>query len=113
MDCIFCKIIAGDIPSTVVYEDDLIKAFRDISPQAPVHIIIIPKVHISSANEINTENSKYIARIFEKIPEIAKSEGISEDGYRIINNCGENGGQTVKHLHFHLLGGKNLGEKLV
>ncbi len=113
MDCIFCKIVNGDIPSNTVYEDDLIKAFRDISPQAPVHIIIIPKEHIPSANGINEDNSKYIARIFEKIPEIAKAENIAEDGYRIINNCGENGGQTVNHLHFHLLGGKNLGEKLV
>ncbi len=113
MDCIFCKIINGEIPSTTVYEDDLVKAFRDISPQAPVHIIIIPKVHIASANGINAQNSEYVARIFEKIPEIAKAEGIDKDGYRIINNCGENGGQTVAHLHFHLLGGKNLGEKLV
>ncbi len=113
MDCIFCKIIAGDIPSTTVYEDELIKAFADISPQAPVHIIIIPKEHIASANDVTAENAKYVARIFEKIPEIAKEQGIAADGYRIINNCGTNGGQTVNHLHFHLLGGKNLGEKLV
>ncbi len=113
MDCIFCKIISGDIPSNTVYEDDLIKAFADIAPQAPVHIIIIPKIHIASANELTADNSKYVARIFEKIPEIAKEQGVASDGYRIINNCGTNGGQTVNHLHFHLLGGKSLGEKLV
>ncbi|MBQ7794679.1 MAG: histidine triad nucleotide-binding protein [Clostridia bacterium] len=113
MDCLFCSIIKGDIPSTTVYEDDLIKAFADISPQAPVHIIIIPKMHIASANEINSEGAKYVAHIFEKIPEIAAAQGIAESGYRIINNCGKDGGQTVNHLHFHLLGGRDLGAKLV
>ena len=113
MDCIFCGIINGEIPSKTVYEDDMIKAFCDIEPQAPVHIIIIPKNHIKSANEITADNAKYITRIFEKIPQIAREQGLDEDGYRIINNCGKNGGQTVEHLHFHLLGGRDLGAKLV
>ena len=113
MDCIFCKIIAGEIPSTKVYEDDLIYAFRDINAQAPEHVLIVPKTHIASANEINAENSAVVAHIFARIGEIASLVGVKEDGYRIINNCGKNGGQTVKHLHFHLLGGKDLGEKLV
>lgn len=113
MDCIFCKIIAGEIPSTKVYEDDLIYAFRDINAQAPEHVLIVPKAHMASANEITAENSAVVAHIFAKISEIAALVGIRDDGYRIINNCGKNGGQTVMHLHFHLLGGKDLGEKLV
>lgn len=113
MDCIFCKIVTGDIPSKTIYEDDMIKAFHDIEPQSPVHIIIVPKKHIESANAINPDNSGYVAAIFEKIPEIAKLAGISESGYRIINNCGKDGGQTVMHLHFHLLGGKDLGMDIV
>ena len=112
-DCIFCKIAAGEIPSKKVYEDEMIFAFYDINPQMSVHILIIPKEHIASANEINGENSKYVAHIFEKIPEIAKIAGVYEDGYRIINNCGKNAGQTVFHLHFHLLAGGDMGEKLV
>ncbi len=111
MDCIFCKIVAGDIPSTKVYEDDSILAFRDINPEAPVHVIVIPKEHISSANEINEANASVVAHIFETIPKIAASENLS-DGYRIITNIGENGGQSVHHLHFHLLGGKKLSLKL-
>lgn len=109
--CLFCEIIAGSISSTKVYEDDNILAFKDIAPVAPVHIIVVPKEHIESANEITAENSKYVSAIFEKIPEIAKSQGI--DSYRIINNCGEDAGQTVKHLHFHLIGGMKMGEKIV
>lgn len=109
--CVFCEIIAGNIPSTKVYEDDNILAFKDINPVAPVHIIVVPKVHIESANEINSENSKYVSYIFEKISEIAKSQGI--DSYRVINNCGEDAGQTVKHLHFHLIGGVKMGEKII
>lgn len=109
--CVFCEIIAGNIPSTKVYEDDMILAFKDINPVAPVHVIVVPKEHIESANDVNGENSKYVAHIFEKMPEIAKSQGISS--YRIINNCGEDAGQTVKHLHFHLIGGVSLGEKIV
>lgn len=109
--CVFCEIIDGNIPSAKVYEDENILAFKDIAPAAPVHIIVVPKLHIESANEITQENSKYISHIFEKIPEIAKSQGI--DSYRIINNCGEDAGQTVKHLHFHLVGGVKLGEKII
>lgn len=107
MDCIFCKIIAGEIPSGKVYEDDMILAFNDINPEAPVHILIVPKTHIESMNAVNSENSKYVSRIFEKIPEIAKSAGLT-NGYRVISNCGEDGGQSVMHLHFHLLGGTKL-----
>lgn len=109
MDCLFCKIIAGEIPSDKVYEDDMALAFRDINPQAPEHVIIIPKAHITSANDITAENSKYVAHIFEIIPQIAKKLGIDEKGYRVINNCGEYGGQTVLHLHFHLTGGRQFG----
>lgn len=109
--CVFCEIIAGNIPSTKVYEDDMILAFKDINPVAPVHVIVVPKEHIESANDVNGENSKYVAYIFEKMPEIAKSQGISS--FRIINNCGEDAGQTVKHLHFHLIGGVSLGEKII
>ncbi len=112
-DCIFCKIIAGDIPSKKVYEDELIYAFSDIHPQAPEHVLIIPKQHLDSANAITAENSGVVAHIFAKVGEIAALVGVKDDGYRIINNCGKNGGQTVMHLHFHLLGGKDLGEKLV
>lgn len=106
MDCLFCKIIDGEIPSDKVYEDDMLLAFRDINPQAPQHIVIIPKTHIASANDIDAENIKYVSSIWEKIPHIAKQVGIFENGYRVVNNCGKDGGQTVGHLHFHLMGGK-------
>ncbi len=105
MDCLFCKIINGDIPCAKVYEDDTVLAFRDIEPQAPTHILIIPKSHIKSAAEITEENSAVVAHIFEVAAKIAKEEGL-DDGYRIVNNCGDNAGQTVKHLHFHLMGGR-------
>lgn len=110
-DCIFCNIIHGDIPSTKVYEDDRVYAFRDIHPMAPVHILIVPKAHIASANGINGDNSAVVAHIFEVIPQIASAEGL-ENGYRVITNCGEDGCQSVQHLHFHLLGGKKLSESL-
>lgn len=106
MDCLFCKIIKGEIPSKKVYEDDMIYAFYDIEPQSPEHVIVIPKEHIKSADEITEENVKYIAAVWEKIPQIAKQLGISENGYRVVNNCGEYGGQTVGHIHFHLMGGR-------
>ena len=106
MDCIFCKIIAGEIPSTKVYEDDAVLAFRDINPQAPEHIVVVPKTHIESANDITAENVKHVEAVWECIPKIAADLGFAGDGYRVINNCGENGGQTVPHLHFHILGGK-------
>ena len=111
MDCLFCKIINGDIPSNKVYEDNMILAFHDISPMAPVHVLVIPKQHIANADGVNEENSKYIAHIFEKIPPIAKVAGIT-NGYRVITNCGEDGCQSVMHLHFHILGGTKLPEKM-
>ena len=107
MDCIFCKIANGTIPSTKVYEDELILAFRDLDPQAPTHVLIIPKEHIASANEITEENAAVVAHIFTVAKKIAAQEGL-ENGYRIVNNCGEDGGQTVKHMHFHLLGGRSM-----
>lgn len=110
-DCLFCKIIAGEIPSTKVYEDDAVYAFRDINPMAPIHVLIVPKTHIASADGVNAENSAYVARIFEAIPKIANAEGLV-NGYRVITNCGEDGCQSVKHLHFHLLGGKKLPETM-
>ena len=113
MDCLFCKIAAGEIPSKKVYEDDFVYAFYDINPVAPIHVIVIPKIHIESANVVDETNSEYVKYIFEAIPKIAKELGISEEGYRVITNIGENGGQTIKHLHFHIIGGTKLGEKLV
>lgn len=107
MDCIFCKIARNEIPSQKLYEDDEIVAFNDLEPQAPVHVLIIPKAHISSANEITAENSDIIGKIFMVAAKIAKEQGLDK-GYRIVNNCGEDGGQTVKHLHFHLLGGRKM-----
>ena len=106
-DCLFCKIIAGDIPSAKVYEDETVFAFRDIAPQAPTHILVVPKAHIPSADGIHAENSAVVARIFEVIPQIARAEGL-ENGYRVVSNCGADSGQTVHHLHFHILGGKPL-----
>ena len=106
-DCLFCKIIAGDIPSSKVYEDDLCYAFNDIAPQAPTHILVIPKAHISGCNGVTPENSQVVAHIFEVIPQIAAAEGLT-GGYRVVSNCGDDAGQTVHHLHFHILGGKKL-----
>ncbi len=111
MDCIFCKIIAGTIPSAKVYEDELVYAFRDINPQAPVHILVVPKLHIASADAIDAENSACVAAIFEAIPKIAAAEGLS-GGYRVATNIGEDGCQSVKHLHFHVLGGKRLSGRM-
>lgn len=105
MDCLFCNIVDGKIPANKVYEDETIIAFNDINPKAPVHILIIPKEHITSMDYINESNSKVISHIFELIPKIAKEKGLDK-GYRVISNCGENAGQTVKHLHFHILGGR-------
>ena len=106
-NCLFCKIVAGDIPSTKVYEDEKILAFRDIAPQAPTHILVIHKAHIPSVNGITGENSAVVAHIFEVIPRIAAAEGLT-GGYRVVSNCGDDAGQTVHHLHFHILGGKKL-----
>ena len=105
MDCLFCSIIKGDIPSSKVYEDEVCYAFNDIDPQAPVHVLIVPKQHIKWAFDINEENSAVVAHIFEVIPKIAKQLGI-EDGFRVVNNCGDPAGQSVKHLHFHLMAGR-------
>ena len=108
MDCIFCKIVSGEIPSKKVYEDELTYVFEDISPIAPIHYLIIPKEHITGASAINSENSSIVAKIFENIAAIAKEKNI-EDGFRVITNCGEQAGQTVDHLHFHIIAGKQLG----
>lgn len=111
MDCLFCKIIDGTIPSKKVYEDDIMYAFCDINPQAPVHVLVIPKKHIPSIDGITAENSSDVAKIFETIPKIAASLGL-KNGYRVISNCGEDACQTVKHLHFHILGGVKMSEKM-
>ena len=107
-NCLFCKIVRGEIPSDKVYEDDLVYAFRDINPQAPTHILIVPKMHLADCDDITSENSHVIARIFEVITKIAKEEGLENGGYRVVTNCGSDAGQTVMHLHFHLLGGRML-----
>ena len=106
-DCLFCKIVAGDIPSTKVYEDETVLAFRDIAPQAPTHILVIPKAHIDSVACVTAENSAVVAHIFEVIAKVAAQEGL-DSGYRVVSNCGDHAGQTVKHLHFHILGGQQL-----
>ena len=111
MDCLFCKIIEGTIPSKKVYEDDMCLAFYYIAPQAPVHVLVIPKCHIASADEVNGDNSRFVAHIFEVIPQVAALAGI-KNGYRIISNCGEDACQSVKHLHFHILGGAPLTERM-
>ncbi len=110
-NCLFCKIIEGLIPSSKVYEDEKILAFRDINPQAPVHVLVIPKTHIACVDEINEENADIVAYIFSHIPSIAKKAGIT-DGYRVISNCGPDACQTVPHLHFHILGGAPLSEQM-
>lgn len=112
MECLFCKIINGEIPSTKVYEDELVYAFKDINPMAPVHILIIPKQHIDSVNGITSENSSIVGHIYEVIPKLAKEFGIDESGYRVVSNCGADAGQTVFHLHFHILGGKKLNVEM-
>ena len=107
MDCIFCKIAAKEIPSNLVYEDEQVCAFYDLDPQAPVHVLIIPKAHIASAQEITPENSAAVAHVFEVAAKLAADLGL-ENGFRIVNNCGKDGQQTVQHLHFHLLGGRQM-----
>ena len=106
-NCLFCKIVGGDIPSNKLYEDELCYAFYDIAPQAPTHFLVIPKDHIGSVAEVNGGNSAVVAHIFEVIPKIAAAEGLT-GGYRVVSNCGADAGQTVPHLHFHILGGKTL-----
>lgn len=107
-DCLFCKILSGEISAEVVAENDYAMAFNDIDPQAPVHVLIIPKKHIASLNEVSIEDTYYLAGIIMLAQEVAEKKGIKEDGYRLVNNCGEQGGQTVGHLHFHLLGGRQM-----
>ena len=111
MDCIFCKIIAGEIPSKKAYEDEYMLAFHDINPQSPVHILVIPKEHIPSVDGITSDNSAVVSKIFETIPRIAAEAGLT-NGYRVITNCGDDACQTVKHLHFHIMGGKKLPENM-
>lgn len=110
-DCLFCKIINGEIPSKKVYENDKVYAFYDIAPQAPTHVVVVPKTHIASANDINGENSRAVADVFEAVPKIAEILGLSESGYRVVNNCGKDAGQTVFHIHFHIMGG-DIGGKM-
>lgn len=111
MSCLFCKIIAGEIPSAKVYEDEKVYAFKDINPQAPVHVLVIPREHIESADCVNADNSASVSAVFEAIPKVAAACGL-ENGYRVITNVGEDGCQSVKHLHFHVLGGKKLPENM-
>ncbi|MDN5277123.1 MAG: histidine triad family protein [Clostridiales bacterium] len=107
-DCIFCRIVDKQIPSRIVYEDDSILAFHDIDPKAPVHVLVIPKQHIPSINEVTQENSQVIAHIFATMPKIAQQLGIKDSGYRVVVNCGKDAGQAVNHLHYHVLGGRSL-----
>lgn len=110
-DCLFCRIVKGEIPCNKVYEDESVLAFYDIAPQAPVHILVIPKQHVASADEICGENAELVARVFAVIPTVAKSAGL-KNGYRVITNVGEDGCQSVKHIHFHVLGGCKLSESM-
>lgn len=112
-DCLFCKIVKGEVPSTKVYEDEEILAFKDINPAAPIHILVIPKKHIESLAHLEKEDETLVGRIYGAINQIAEEHGFKEKGYRVIVNCGKDGGQEVMHLHFHILGGKKLGEKIV
>lgn len=111
MDCLFCRIIAGEIPSTKVYENEFVYAFRDINPQAPVHVLVIPKAHIASVDEVTEENAATVAELFKAIPLIAKAEGLT-GGYRVVSNVGADACQSVKHLHFHILGGTQLADRM-
>ncbi len=111
MDCLFCEIIKGNIPSRRAYEDEYCYAFYDINPQAPTHILVVPKCHVASMDGIDEGNSQYVAKIFEAIPRIAKEAGLT-NGYRVISNCGDDACQTVKHLHFHVMGGCRLPENM-
>lgn len=112
-DCIFCKIINKEIPSQIVYEDDKVIAFKDIQPVAPVHVLIVPKIHIASMKDINSSNANILMDIHLAVNEVAKKIGIYEKGYRLVNNCGADAGQTVQHLHYHLIGGVTLGPKII
>lgn len=112
-DCLFCKIVNKEIDSKIVYENDFVIAFNDINPVAPIHVLVIPKLHIKDLNEVGNENEKYIIECMKAIKEVAKITKIDKEGYRVISNTGENGGQVIPHLHFHVIGGKSLGDKLI
>ena len=112
-DCIFCKIIKKEIPSTIVYEDDSVIAFNDVNPAAPIHILVVPKKHIATLLDVTEEDKELIAHIYEVINQIARERGFTENGFRVITNCGRDSGQEVMHIHFHVLGGKKLGDKIV
>lgn len=112
-DCLFCKIISKEISSDIVFENEYVLAFKDINPVAPVHVLVIPKVHIQDLNMVDNENQKYVCECIKAIKEVAKITGIYENGYRVISNVGEDGGQVIPHLHFHVIGGKTLGDKIV
>ncbi|NLW03086.1 MAG: histidine triad nucleotide-binding protein [Clostridiaceae bacterium] len=112
-NCIFCRIIKGEIPSTKVYEDENVIAFKDINPAAPVHVLVVPKQHIDSLEALNEENIQVVAPVHKAIQEVAKITGVAEQGYRVIVNCGPGAGQTVMHLHYHVLGGVKMGEKIL
>ena len=111
MSCLFCKIIAGEIPSAKVYEDEKVYAFKDIAPQAPVHVLVVPKCHIESADAVNAESSAWVSAVFEAIPKVAAACELT-NGYRVITNIGEDGCQSVKHIHFHVVDGKKLSENM-
>lgn len=112
MDCVFCQIVAGEIPADILHRDDRVVAFRDISPQAPVHVLIIPREHISYLSDLTGEQSALAGHMFGVANQLARSEGIADSGYRVVVNCGEQGGQLVPHLHMHLLGGRELSDQL-
>ena len=111
-DCIFCKIANGEIPTEMVYEDEFVAAFKDLNPQAPIHILVVPKKHYDNVMQVE-ENDDIIAKIYSAINKIAKKENFAESGFRVINNCGKDAGQTVMHMHFHIIAGKTLGDKIV
>ena len=111
MDCLFCKIINGDIPSAKVYENEYVYAFKDINPNAPVHVLVVPKTHVASVDEINEDNVSLASEVIKAIPVIAKICGLA-NGYRVVTNVGDDGCQSVKHMHFHILGGTKLAERL-
>ena len=112
-DCVFCKIIKGEIPTEKVYETEEILAFKDINPAAPIHILVVPKKHISMLTDLKPEDEALIGKIYTTINKIAEQEGFKKQGYRVIANCGKDSGQEVMHIHFHVLGGKKLGDKIV
>lgn len=112
-NCIFCKIIKKEIPGDIVYENEYVCAFKDLNPVAPVHVLVVPKIHITSLQDVNKDNLEYVAQIQLAFKEIANITGVSDKGYRVICNCGEDGGQEVKHLHYHFIGGKKLGAKII